>query len=141
MCNNLIFYNIEEIEDYQNKENIVSSEKMLVAFLKDKLNYKDEIILERTHRIGRPRIGPNCRHTSRPLVAKFLSYKQKEEIRKNAYLLKGTNYFLSEQFPKEVMESHKQKIPVMKKAKEEGKKVKLVADKLYINGVLYKSSE
>ena len=86
MRNNLIFYNIEETEDYQNKENIVSSEKILVAFLKDKLNYKDEIILERAHRIRRSRIGPNGRHTSRPLVAKFLSYKQKEEIRKK-YIL------------------------------------------------------
>ena len=74
-------------------------------------------------------------------MAKFLSHKQKEEIRRNANLLKGTNYFISEQFPKEVMESRKQKIPVMKKAKKEGKKVKLVADKLLINGVLYKPSE
>ena len=66
MHNNLNFYNTEEAEDYQNKENIVSREKDLEAFLKDKLNYKDEIILETAHRIGRARIGPNGRRTSRP---------------------------------------------------------------------------
>ena len=49
MHNNLVFYNMEETEDYQNKENIVSSIKILAAFLIDKLNYKDEIILERVH--------------------------------------------------------------------------------------------
>ena len=121
MCNNLIFYNMEEAEDYQNTENIVSSKKILEVFLKDKLKYKDEIILERAHQTGRARIGPNGRCMTRPLVAKFFSYKQKDKIRRNAKLLIGTNYFISEQFPKEVMERCKRKIPVMKKATEEGK--------------------
>ena len=40
MHNNLIFYNMEETEDYQNKENIVSSDKILATFLKDKFNKK-----------------------------------------------------------------------------------------------------
>ena len=102
---------------------------------------KDEIILEKAHRIERARIEPDGRRMPRSLVAKFLSYKLKEEIRRNANLLKGTNYFISEQFPKEVMESRKQKIPVMKKAKEEENKVNVVADKLFINGVFYKPSE
>ena len=122
MHNNLIFYNMEEAEDYQNKENIVSSEKILEAFLKDKLNYKGEIILERAHQIGRVRISPNGRRMSCPLVAKFLSCKKKDKIRRNAKLLIETNYFISEQFPKEVMERCKQNIPVMKKAIEEGEK-------------------
>ena len=45
---------------------------------------------------------------------------------------------VSEQLPDEMAKQRKRLYPEMKKAKEQGKRVKLVRDKLYIDGHLYR---
>ena len=71
-------------------------------------------------------------------MAKFLRYQDKEFIRRSANLLKGTTIgklkIETEQFPKEITVTRKKLYPVMKKAKEDGNVVKLIKDKLFING-------
>ena len=74
----------------------------------------------------------------RPIVAKFLCYQDKEFICKSAYLLKGTKLGIAEQFPKEIAKTRKKMYPIMNKAKEDGNAVKLIKDKLLINGQRYR---
>ena len=72
------------------------------------------------------------------MIAKFLNFKQREEIRRKAGNLKDTHYGIGEQFPKEVNQRRKSLLPIMRKAREDGKYADLVADKLFIDGHLYR---
>ncbi len=129
MRDNLMFYNLpeEEGEDCELK---------LTRFIKEEMEVGVEgLDLARVHRIGVKK--PN---KTRPMVAKFQSFKKREEVRKAAPVLKGKKAGVSEQFPKEVAERRKELYPVMRQARNEGKRVRLQMDRLYIDGVLYKKN-
>jgi hypothetical protein len=130
MRENLIFSGIPEAQD----ENI---EETLKEWLSDKMGKRD-IRFDRVHRLGKQaRQG-----RPRPIVAKFTFYKDREEVRQLApEKLKGSNFGVNQQFPKEVFETRKKLVPIMKAARKENKKAVLVYDKLYINDVLYKHEE
>ena len=53
-------------------------------------------------------------------------------MQQNARKLKGTNIGVSEQFPQEIETIRKSLYPELKKAKSEGKRAKIVKDKLII---------
>ena len=63
--------------------------------------------------------------------------KRNEESGKQEKVQIGT----AEQYPAEVQQKRKSLIPKMKEAKNEGKRVKLVRDQLYINGQLVKENQ
>lgn len=128
MRDNLMFYKLPEERD----ENC---EEKIQQFIKEKLKIDDgePIRLHRAHRVGQYD-SRKCR----PIVAKFVFYQDRERVRKSAKELRGTNFGISEQFPKQVMEARRQLIPIMKKAREEGKEAYLRIDKLYIDKHLYK---
>ena len=69
---------------------------------KNKLNL-DEIKLERAHRMEK---GKDDR--KRTVIIKFLSGKDKLDILKNAKKLKGTGYYINEDFSKETMTTRKE---------------------------------
>lgn len=128
MRDNLLFHGISE-QPSENVENVVLTlceEKLQIA------DAKNNVKIERAHRIGKSAPGK-----TRPIVVKFSSHKDRESIRKNSKLLKGTNIGISEQFPREIQERRKQLIPVMKQAQRDGKKATLSVDRLYIDGRLY----
>ncbi|CAG2210694.1 unnamed protein product [Mytilus edulis] len=62
----------------------------------------------------------------------------KEIVLKNGYKLKETQFGVKEQFPKEIEQQRKPLYPVAKQARKEKRKVRMVRDKLYIDGDLYK---
>ena len=77
---------------------------------------------------------------SRPIVAKFERYTDRETIRKESFELnrEDNGYAVREQFPYEIEQRRKQLYPVMKHYKKnKNNKVVLVRDKLYINGKRY----
>jgi hypothetical protein len=89
MCDNLIFYNLPEIEHENTTE-------MIHQLLEDRLGMKDakvQVRINRLHRLGRKREGnpKPC-----PIVAKFNYHQDKEFIRRNANKLKGTKIGISE---------------------------------------------
>ncbi|XP_061179393.1 uncharacterized protein LOC133188019 [Saccostrea echinata] len=128
MRDNLVFTGIPE-----NREE--NCEDVLRDFLKTKLKIHDEIPFERVHRLGKP---DEFRTKPRNIVAKFSFYKDREFVRKRAPLkLKGSNIWVNEQFPPEVEEKRRKLYPVMRKAMKENRRVKLVVDKLYIDGKMY----
>ena len=52
--------------------------------------------------------------------------------------LRGTNFAVARDFPKEIVEKRKLLVPISKDAKKSGQDANLVYDKLYINGQLYR---
>ena len=102
------------------------------------MRIESEVSFERVHRMGK-HWGTGER--PRPIVAKFTFHKQREEVRKSSVNLKGSDFGVAEQFPPEIMVKRKQQWPIFKKAREEGKRAKLVADKLFINGQLYQADD
>lgn len=118
MKNNLVFYNIPEVEG-EDKENlnIVENER--------KINIKN------ASRIGKE--GDRIR----PLLVKFSNYFQKQEVRKSAVNLKDTNFGISEQLPVEILKRRKNLLPKLRALKENNIKAYFVRDKLFVAGKEY----
>ncbi|MEW8547532.1 MAG: hypothetical protein AB2693_28835 [Candidatus Thiodiazotropha sp.] len=130
MRENLMFYGIPEAGRDENCEELVKH------VCKDtlKLQNADQMIFDRAHRIG-AKTGPR----PRPIVVKFHYYHEREMVRKRSFdysdTLKAGNMGIGAQLPKETRDARKQHYPTMKRAKSEGKQVKFVGSKLYIDGV------
>ena len=78
----------------------------------------------------------------RPIVAKFTYFQDRELVRRQAPItLKGSDYWVQEQFPPEVEQRRKALYPIMREERKKKNKVALVKDKLFINGVEYKPPE
>ena len=94
---------------------MASNENKVRGFIHNQLKLAkelvDQIAFERVHRMG-SKFGGN----SRKIVAKCHVYKEKEVVMKQWKHLKGTSYYVSEQFPKEVVDKRKQLYPNMKAA-------------------------
>ena len=131
MRDNLIFYRIPEQKDETDDD---CARKML-SFIEEHLekeNASRDIKLHRAHRMGK---FNNSK--VRPIVAKFAFYPDREKVRKSAGKL-DTNFGISQQFPKEIMETRRKLVPVMKDARQKGHDAYIVVDKLYIDKQLYR---
>ncbi|XP_068674397.1 myosin heavy chain, striated muscle-like [Montipora foliosa] len=135
--NNLNFFDIPEEKD----ESFQTSENVLRRFMEVelKLSKRDskEISFERVHRIGKSNSNNS---KPRPLIAKFTIHKNgKELVLAQAKNLRGTNFAIARDFPKEIVEKRKLLVPILKDAKKSGHDAKLIHDKLYNNGQLHRS--
>ena len=131
MRDNLLFHNIAEKDNEDTDEIIYNLVEQNLQ-----IPHSRNIKIDRSHRIGKIRIGAS---KPRPIVAKFNFYPDKERILTNANKLKGTRIGISEQFPEEIVKERKRLFPIMKKARDDGRRVKLTRDKLYIDGQLYRA--
>ena len=97
------------------------------------MNITTVIQFDRIHRLGK--FKQNQLYP-RPGIVKFTNYKDKEHVRRYApRTLIGTLYRINEQFPTEIENRRKMLYPEAKRAKQnKNNEVKLVRDKLYING-------
>ena len=81
------------------------------------------------------RVGPKSATKTRPIVAKFHYYEQREQVRKLSFdasdALKAANLGVGAQIPKEIRDARKPLYPAMKQAKDAGKNVKFVGKKSY----------
>lgn len=132
MRNNLIFSNIQESEHEKPED----CERIVRQFMVDKLKLAqdtvDSIGLERVHRTGNKTSGVH--NKPRNIVAKFTSFKDREIVRRSKGKLKGTEFFVFEQFPKEIADRRRSHLPKLKQALRDGKRAWLSYDTLYING-------
>ena len=132
MRDNLIFFGIEESSN--TKPPLDQAERDLEEFLDKEMNIEKKIEFHRVHRLGRRR---RDQLNPRPIIAKFVNFKEREEIRYQASdKLTGTTYGIVEQYPREIEDRRKPLYEVVKKAKEEGHRARLIKDKLYINNEL-----
>ena len=95
------------------------------------------LIFDRVHRTG---LHDNTK--IRPIVAKFHYYAERERIRQRSYdfreTLKQCNQGIGVQMPYSVREARKSLYPIMRQERDKGNEnVKMVRDKLYINGKPY----
>ena len=115
-----------------------STELKLRQFMVDKLklaqDFVDSLRLERVHRIGNDSARPGATPRPRSIVAKFLQFQDRELVRRARSHLKGTSYYVNEQFPKEIADRRRQLLPKMRQAIREGKSSWISYDTLYING-------
>lgn len=134
MRENLIFSGIPESQlgrgEYEDCESLIK------CFIREQMNVTKDVEFDRVHRIGRYR---QDQRFPRPIVAKFTYYKDKETVRQAApRTLLGTNYSVNEQFPAEIEDRRKRLYPVAKSARrDQNNRVRLVRDKLFINGRQY----
>ena len=133
--NNLIFYGIPE----ETNESSAKSESLLYSFLEENLKLEEEdidgISVERAHRLGKRNANGD---KPRPIIAKFTFHKDKELILSNARFLAGSDFGISQDFPREIVQIRKELVKVLKQAKKDGHDAK-VYDKLYINGKRYQN--
>ena len=75
------------------------------------------IKFDRIHRLGR--YSPI---KTRPIIAKFCYYPDREMVRKATKNLDGTQYSINQQFPKEINAKRKALVPTLKSLKDEGQR-------------------
>ena len=123
MRENLIFYKIREDENEE-----LSTEDILKKFIMDEMKVEGEMLFERVHRISRSKKTQDGTIIPCPIIAKFSYFKQKEQVWKVSFSLKGSKSGVSEQFPQEIIEQRKRLMPKFSKAKQEGRRAKLVVN-------------
>lgn len=126
MRENFLFYGIPEGGDGEDCDALVK------AFCTDQLemrgDYVHNMIFDRAHRVGQ-KAGSKVR----PIVVKFHYYTEREKVRQTSFnftdKLKSSNHGVGVQLPKEIRDARKPLYSVMKKAKDEGQRVKFVGKK------------
>ena len=134
MRENLIFTGIAERRDLARVND--NCERMVKDFIRTELHIENEISFDRVHRLGR---YSRFQRFPRPIVAKFTFYKDKELVRAAAsQYITGNRFRVKEQYPAEIEERRKLLYGEAQLARQNGNnRVKLVRDKLYINGRQY----
>ena len=131
---NIKFTNVQEFPTADNKED---TEELLRKFLERDLGYVDarSVEIQRVNRIGKNKNG-----VPRPILARFLRYKDCEGILSLGHRLKGRNFQLFKDLPTEIIEKRRPKVEVLKQARRNGIPASFSAaqpDKSYVKGKLW----
>jgi len=133
MRDNLLFSNIPERPNETPETTEAVLRDFLVQSVKMEQEQVDNLKFDRVHRMAGHK-------NPRLIVAKFNDFKQRQDVKRRSGNLRGTNYYINEQYPAEVNEQRKELIRVMKEKRRQGHRTKLVYNKLYVDGVLYNST-
>ncbi|KAH3839003.1 hypothetical protein DPMN_112423 [Dreissena polymorpha] len=124
MRENLLFYGLSESE----QENC---QQKVIQVISERLQLTDDIILDRAHRLGKPAHGK-----SRPIVAKFHYYSQRELVRTTATskydVLRNEGLGIGIQQTKAVLNKRRQLNDVFNREKSAGKQVKWAGSRLMV---------
>lgn len=88
--------------------------------------------IERLHRVGR-----RVSHKDRPVILKVYDYREKIDILRNCRKLKGTAFSVSEDFCDRTRDVRKKLWESAKDERNQGSSVRLVYNKLIVNGVTF----
>ncbi|XP_077494377.1 uncharacterized protein LOC144105034 [Amblyomma americanum] len=128
---NLIPYGVKEQED---ETTDTLHETVTKTVFEDVLGITKTDI-ERIHRLGRPSKDNETR--PRPIILKFLDYRDKLSILKQCSKLKDSGFSIGEDFSLAVMNVRKKLWDRTKEHRDRKEKVSLVYDKVKINGQLF----
>lgn len=123
---NLIVYGLAEVD---NETSETLEQKVSNEIIRNIMELKEPIAIERIHRLGRPEAGK-----IRPVIFKLLDWRDKSLILKNGFKLKDTALSIGEDFSRRIREVRKQLWPRSKIHRDKGEKVYMAFDKLYIDG-------
>ena len=135
---NIRIYNVEEVAEEKTEEVV---RNLLVRNLKIPVENVKAIRFERVHRISTSKTKQGSQRRPRSIIARFSHYQDKELVHSFLKNLKGTDIGISDDFPREVEEIHKELYPVLKKAKRDQRKAFFNFDKLIIDGQIYRGKE
>ncbi|XP_068716901.1 uncharacterized protein [Montipora capricornis] len=125
---------LKEIEDkslyleaYSRRENIIfekilqatdkeDTESVLRIFLETELGYKDAntVEIQRVHRLGKKR----DEEKPRPIIARFLRYKDCEEILSMGFRLRGSTFRMYQDLPYEIVARRRKQMNTFKEARK-----------------------
>ena len=141
MQENLLFFGLAEPPRGMKENTEAKLREFLVTEMVETASRVQDIVFDRVHRIRRPEYDFfTGQAKSRPVVAKFEKYTDREYIRKAGVELnkRQRRFSVREQFPPEIEERQKTLYPIMRNLNKDGdNRVTLVRDKLYVNGKLY----
>lgn len=126
--NNVIIHGLTQDNSY---ESWTDSEKKVREFFSNKLKVDSKSIeIERAHRTGSVKMNTG---KPRPIVVKFLRYKDKELIMAKAKAhLKNTSIYVNEDFSDLIRKKRADLIPAMKQARDSGNYAVINYDRLVI---------
>lgn len=126
--NNLVFIGVDE----KSSETWDECKSVLIETVRRETGVVlDEMDIERAHRIGSGNKKP------RPLIAKFLHFKKREDVLQSRRSIKGGKLFIREDFSARVLEERRKLMPRLKEAKDSGQKAFLTFNKLKIGRAVY----
>eukprot|EP00112_Aurelia_sp_Birch-Aquarium-sp1_P000644 Seg106.6 transcript_id=Seg106.6/GoldUCD/mRNA.D3Y31 product="hypothetical protein" protein_id=Seg106.6/GoldUCD/D3Y31 len=133
--NNIGIVGVSELEDED--ETWEKSEEMVKQLVNDKLALTDDLQIERAHRVGKERNKEETRsdgskYGPRPIVAKFLSWKQREKVLSSARLKRPGGVSFYPDLSPRTLQRRADQIPDLIQARKEGKVAYFVLDKLII---------
>lgn len=119
---NLLFHGIKELPSENCKE-------IIKTFISDTLGIEENIVLDRAHRLGKPKS-----YGTRPIVAKFHSYNDRELVRitatEKAEILKASDQGVGVQQTKAVLQKRRDMQPLVEREKAAGRAIKWAGSKL-----------
>ena len=133
---NIKFENVEEVPAELNTHH-EDTERVLRNFLESELGYKDArcVEIQRVHRLSKKKDAK-----PRPIIARFLRYKDCEQILSLGHRLKDTGYKMYQDLPYGIVERRRKQMDTLKTAKKNkipASFSKSQPDKLYIRGKLW----
>ena len=131
---NLKFMNIKEETTIDEKED---TEEVLRSFLERDLGFADarNVEIQRVHRNGKSKDGK-----PRPILARFLRFKDVQKIISLGHRLKDTDYQIFRDYPAEIINRRRSQMESFKAARKKGIPASFSSsqpDKLYIRGKLW----
>ena len=81
------------------------------------VGFEQEVKLDRAHRIGNFRTGDR----PRTIIARFHNYSDRDFFLRNSFKLRGTRVYINEDLCQASLNKKKEKIPLLHKARSEGK--------------------
>ena len=131
-----VLYNNDIIEERSSRTPENTTE-VLYKFLEEQLKIdrpRDKIEFQRVHRLGKP--SPV---KSRPIIARFLRYSDRELVMEQArkHLKGNQNFHVFDDIPKELYDLRKEQMKKLKEARTRGHTAffsKAHPDKLFVNG-------
>ena len=132
---NIKFENIEEEPEPNGRQE--DTETVLRNFLETELGYKDarSVEIQRVHRLNSKKDAK-----PRPIIARFLRYKDCEQILAMGRRLKDTDYKMYQDLPYGIVERRRKQMEIFKTARRNNIPAafsKSQPDKLYIRGRLW----
>ena len=133
---NIKFTNITELSSPSRKQE--DTKEVLRDFLEDQLAYLQArtVEIQRVHRLGKKKNDGE----PRPILVRFLRYKDCEDILSFGRHLQGSNHQMFRDLPYEIVKRRKDQMATLKRAKQlniPASFSKAQPDKLYVRGKLW----
>lgn len=123
-------------EDTQNEKTWDDTERVVKQLIKDKLGIQEELVIERCHRVKRSNKGNRPRQNGneqpRNIVAKFASWKAKENVLRKARSIRPVGIKFVADLSQKTLAKREAQVDDLLEARRNGKLAFFVMDRLII---------